>query len=167
MKYFFTCLCCSQNSFAFLIWWIVSEMELEKSRTILHIGDKTVHWQQDHIHNFIIFTKYLILVFFCQTIPKRDPENLANLLPPVPRNPPTLPLQSSKSSRGIRKKNLSVNKLMLFYFLLELKIAFQMITESLRVSCLPYSVDHKVYPLCYQNCREDKRSWGWNWEWSD
>ena len=28
---------CSQNSFVFLIWWIGSKMELEKSRTILHI----------------------------------------------------------------------------------------------------------------------------------
>ena len=34
---FFTCLCCSRNSFVFLILSIVSEMELKKSRTILHI----------------------------------------------------------------------------------------------------------------------------------
>ena len=34
---FFTCICCSENSLFFLIWLIVSEMELEKSRTILHI----------------------------------------------------------------------------------------------------------------------------------
>ena len=34
---FFTWLCRPQNSFAFLKWWVVSEMELENSRTILHI----------------------------------------------------------------------------------------------------------------------------------
>ena len=34
---FLTCLCRSQNSFVFLIWWIVSEMELEKSLSILRI----------------------------------------------------------------------------------------------------------------------------------
>ena len=34
---FFTCLCRSKNSFAFLIWLIVSKVEQEKSRTILHI----------------------------------------------------------------------------------------------------------------------------------
>ena len=37
---FLTCLCRSQNSFVFLIWWIVSEMEFEKSRIILHIRRK-------------------------------------------------------------------------------------------------------------------------------
>ena len=34
---FLNCLCLSQNIFVFLIWCIVSEMELEKFRTILHI----------------------------------------------------------------------------------------------------------------------------------
>ena len=37
---FLTCLCCSQNSFVFLIWRIASEMKLEKFRTILHIRGK-------------------------------------------------------------------------------------------------------------------------------
>ena len=38
---FFTCLFCYQNSFVFLIWWIMSDMELEKSRPILHIREQS------------------------------------------------------------------------------------------------------------------------------
>ena len=65
--------------------------------------DKIVCWQQDYMHNFIISTKYLICVSFSQTIWKWDPENLGNLSPPVPSNPPTLPQLSSRTSTGIRK----------------------------------------------------------------
>ena len=53
---FVICLCRSQSSFVFLIWWIVSEMEFEKFRTILHNGGENCllatesHTQFDYIY---------------------------------------------------------------------------------------------------------------------
>ena len=54
---FLTCLCRSQNGFVFLLWSIVSEMKLEKFRTILHIRGQNcllvirLHTQFHYIYN--------------------------------------------------------------------------------------------------------------------
>ena len=52
----------------FFVFVIVREMKPEKSQTIS--DGKIVRWQQDHIHNFIISTNYLIRFSFSQTIRK-------------------------------------------------------------------------------------------------
>ena len=62
-----------------------------------------VRWQQDHIHNFIISTKYFIRVSFSQTIRKWAHENIGNLSNSVSSSSPTLPQLSSRTSRGIGK----------------------------------------------------------------
>ena len=64
---------------------------------------KIVRWQQDHIHNFIISTKYLIRVSFSQTIRKWAHENIGNLSNSVSISSATLPQLSSRTSRGIGK----------------------------------------------------------------
>ena len=100
---------------------------------------KVLRWQQDYIHNFIISTKYLIRVSFSQTIRKWDYENLGNLLPPVPSNPPTLPQLSSRGFRSI-KKNFHLYLLIdsrSFYFLLELRIVCQLIIYVLGSLAFP------------------------------
>ena len=82
-----------------------------------------------HIHNFTISTNYLIRFSFSQTITKWDHENLGNLSPSVPSNPPTLPQLFSRTSRGIRK-NFYLYQLInscFFYFLLESRILCQLI----------------------------------------
>ena len=72
---------------------------------------KISQWQQDHLHNVIIFIRYPIRIYFSQTIWKWDHENLRKLSPPVPRNPVTL-LQVSKKKR----LSLSLNKSMFLIF---------------------------------------------------
>ena len=54
-------------------------MGQEKSRTIFLSEGKIARWQEDYLHNFIIFRKYLICASLSQTIWKWDHENLGNL----------------------------------------------------------------------------------------
>ena len=79
-------------------------------------------------NNFIISTKYLIRVSFSQTVRNWDYENLGNLSPPVPSNPPTLPHLSSTFYRRLRKNFYlyMLKKPFFFNFLLELRITCQL-----------------------------------------
>ena len=100
---FFACLCRSQNSFIFLIWWIVIEMELEKCRTILPIRGQICSLPtRSHTHfHYICKTPHT-----CLLLPNHSEmrsQQFGNLSPRVPSNPPTLPQLSSKTSRGIGK----------------------------------------------------------------
>ena len=74
-----TCLSCSQNSILFLIWWIVSETELQRSHTILHIrGQNYSLAKRSHIQFYYIY-RIPNTCLVSQTIRKWGHENLGNL----------------------------------------------------------------------------------------
>ena len=89
--------------FVFLIWRIVREMELEKSRTILHIRGQNCslatrsHTQFNYIYK--LPNTFLLLPNHSEMRPQKS----WDLSPPVPNNPPTLSQLFSRTSRGIRK----------------------------------------------------------------
>ena len=116
-----SCICRFQNSFVFLIWWIVSEMELEKSRTILHIrGQNCSLATRSHTQFHYIYKIPNTCLLLPNHLEMRS-QKFGSLSPPVPRNPPTLPQLSSRISKRYKEKllSLSLSKFMFFYFLLK------------------------------------------------
>ena len=130
LLYFFTCLCRSENSLVFLIWLIVSEMELEKSRTILHIRGQSsllatrLHTQFHYIYK--IPNKCLLLLNHSEMRSQKSWE----LVTPSSQQSSNFALAIFQQFQRCKEKllSLSVNKFMFFYFLLELRIVCQLIT---------------------------------------
>ena len=121
----------SQNNFVFLIWWIVSEMELEKFRTILHIRGK----------NCLLVTRSHTKFHYIYEIPKTCLLLLNHLemrwqkswglFIPSSQQPPNVAPAIFKNFQRYEEKllSLSVSK---FMFFLELRIACQLpVTRSL------------------------------------
>ena len=118
------------NSFVFLIWLIVSEMELEKSRTILHIrGQSSSLATRLHtrFHYICEIPNTCLLLLNHSEMRSRKSWELVT----------TSSQQSSDFTPAIFKQfqrykekllSLSINKFMLFCFLLKLRIACQLIT---------------------------------------
>ena len=86
-----TSLSTSLNSFIFLIWRIVTEMELEKCRTILPIRGQICSLPtRSHTH----FHYICKIPHTCLLLPNHSEmrsQQFGNLSPRVPSNPPTLP----------------------------------------------------------------------------
>ena len=125
----FTSLCCPQNSFAFRIWWIVSKMELKKSRTILHIREQncslaTRSHTQFH-YNYKVPKTCLLLPNHSEMRSQKSWE----LVNPSSQQSSNFIPAIFKIFWSYKEKLLSpsVNKFMSFYFLLESKIACQVI----------------------------------------
>ena len=126
---FCTCLCRSENSLVFLIWLIVSEMELEKSRTILHIRGQSsslatrLHTQFHYIYK--IPNTFLLL----NHSEMRSRKSWELVTPSSQQSSNFAPAIFKQFQRCKEKLlSLSVNKFMFFYFLLELRIVCQLIT---------------------------------------
>ena len=80
---------------------------------------KTTHWQQDHLHNFIIFIKYPMRVSLSQTIRKEITKILGTCGLHFPAILWPRPSYFQKFIRKIylyKKKSLCVNKSMFFIF---------------------------------------------------
>ena len=159
---FFTCLCRSQNSFVFLIRCIVSERKLEKSHTILHIsGQNCSLATRSHAQFHYIYK----IPNTCLLLPNHSEmrsRKSRQLFNPSSQQSYNVAPAIFKNFQRYKEKllSLSVNKFMFFYFLQELRIVCQVITQCPRVSCLPDGIDHEEGPHCHQNYREDKRPLG-------
>ena len=113
-----------------LIWWIVSEIELDKSCNILLNREQNCslatrsHTQFHYIYK--IPNTYLLLPNYSEM----NHENLGNLSLSVPSNPPTLPQLSSRTPRGKRKNFCLYSSIdsCVLYFLLELRIVCHLLT---------------------------------------
>ena len=127
---FFTCLCRSQNGFSFLKWWIVRGIELEKPRTILHIRGQNCslatrsHTQFHHIYK--LPNTFLLLPNHSEV---RSRKSWELVTPSFQQSSNVVPAIFKNFQRYQEKLlSLSVNKFMIFYFLLELRIACHVIT---------------------------------------
>ena len=126
---FLTCLCCFQNSLVFLILWIVSGMELEKYHTILHIrGQNCLLATRSHTQFHYIYklpNTFLLLPNHSEMRPRKSWE----LVTPSSQQSSNVAPAIFKNFQRYKEKllSLSVNKFMFFYFLLELRIACQLI----------------------------------------
>ena len=129
LLYFFTCLCRSENSLVFLIWLIVSEMELEKSRTILHIRGQSsslatrLHTQFHYIYKI---PNTCLLLNHSEMRSRKSWE----LVTPSSQQSSNFAPAIFKQFQRCKEKllSLSVNRFMFFYFLLKLRIVCQLIT---------------------------------------
>ena len=119
---FFTFLCRSENSSAFLIWLILSEMELEKCRTILHIRGQSsslatrLHTQFHYIYK--IPNTCLLLLNQSETRSRKSWE----LVTPSSQQSSNFAQATFKRFQRYKERflSLSVNKFMFFYLLVEL-----------------------------------------------
>ena len=118
------------KSFVFLIWLIVSEMELEKSRTILHIRGQSsslatrLHAQFHYIYKI---PDTCLLLLNHSEMRSRKSWKIVTLSSQQSSNfAPAIFKQFQRCKENLL--SLSINKFMLFYFLLELRIVCQLTT---------------------------------------
>ena len=121
-------------------------MEREKSRTICHIRGQTCSLTTRSLTQFYYI--YKIINTCLPYYSKGNHENLGNSS--SQQSFDVAP--ATKNFLRYKEKHLSlcVNK-SVFYFLLELKTACQVIPT---VSCLSDSIDHEEDPRCHQNSRK-------------
>ena len=129
LLYFFTCLCRSENSLVFLIWLIVSEMELEKSRTILHIRGQSSSLATRLYTQFHYIYKKRNTCLLLNHSKMRSRKSWELFTHSSQQSSRFAPAFFKKFQRYKEKLlSLSVKKFIFFYFLLELRIFCQLIT---------------------------------------
>ena len=113
-----------------LIWWIVSETELDKSCNILHYRGQNCSLATRSHTQFHYIYKIPNTCLLLPNYSEMNDENLGNLSLSVPSNPPILPQLSSRTPR-VKRKNFCLYPSIdscVFYFLLELRIVCHLLT---------------------------------------